>query len=250
MPKKSKGKYLYCIAKGGCPVNFKGSGIEGESVYAVTHNGLAAMVSDSPVEKYSVTKENLLTHQRTVEEIMKKHYILPVSFGTVVDNEKRLLELLRNRRDEFENALGRLKDKVELGVKAFWLDMGVALKEIAQSSPEIKKLQYRVKQGGALNRAAAIKAGELMANLLVERRKNLSEQLLFPLQKITEESKDNKLFGDQMILNSAFLIKRSRLQEFDNCINDIASRVEKNVRIKYFGPVPPNNFVDLRISSI
>lgn len=219
-------------------------------IYTVPIGGLAAVVSDSAAENCIATRENLLAHQKTVERVMEKYpLLLPVSFGVIIDNERLLKDILKNNHKEFKTALDRLEGKTEIGLKVFWLDLNTVLKEIAQASSEIKKLQSQVKRLGPLNRLLAMRAGNRVAGLLAERRKYLAGRILAPLKAIAEESKDSALFSDQMIVNSAFLVKKDKLEYFDKSINKIMPELGENIKIKYFGPAPPSNFVNLRISA-
>ena len=82
------GKYLYCIIRCAEERTFDGVAAIGDPalpVYAVSQGGLAAVVSDSPFERYEATRANLVSHERVVEAVMQEQTPLPVRFGTIAD---------------------------------------------------------------------------------------------------------------------------------------------------------------------
>jgi len=59
----------------------------------------------------------------------------------------------------------------------------------------------------------------------------------------------NRVFGDQMVLNAAFLVEADRKEkEFDAAVNELSTRDQGRTKFKYVGPTPPCNFVELTIS--
>jgi hypothetical protein len=60
-------------------------------------------------------------------------------------------------------------------------------------------------------------------------------------------TRSNKLIGDNMILNVAFLVERAREAEFDTAVSDLSSRNADLLSFKYTGPWPPYNFVNIKL---
>ena len=99
-PMAGLGKYLYCIIRASEERTFDDVVPIGDApgpVHTVSHNGLAAVVSDSPLTEYEVTRANMVAHQSVQESVMRDFTLLPVRFGTVtntttpVENIKKLL---------------------------------------------------------------------------------------------------------------------------------------------------------------
>ena len=59
-------------------------------------------------------------------------------------------------------------------------------------------------------------------------------------------ARSNKLIGERMILNAAFLVNRRDAREFDRCVKALGDRDDK-LTYKYTGPWPPYNFVNIRL---
>jgi len=79
--------------------------------------GLRALVE--PVEEpLSADLEELVHYEETVETVMRRHTILPMRFGSIVDDEREVRDLLKARAREFAHALAQLDGAVEFGVQA------------------------------------------------------------------------------------------------------------------------------------
>src|SRR5207302_885054 len=60
-------------------------------------------------------------------------------------------------------------------------------------------------------------------------------------------SRSNKVIGDKMIMNAAFLVGRERREAFDEKVHEIGKRYEGKLTFKETGPWPPYNFVTIRL---
>ncbi|MEK6737541.1 MAG: GvpL/GvpF family gas vesicle protein, partial [Planctomycetota bacterium] len=71
------------------------SGIAGNTIYTISDNGIAAVVSDSPGGKLRPERKNLSAHSNIIKEVMKTSTILPASFGVVANKESGIKKILR-----------------------------------------------------------------------------------------------------------------------------------------------------------
>jgi Gas vesicle synthesis protein GvpL/GvpF len=107
---------LYAIADE--PTGVDGSeGVDGRPLRALTHAGLTAVVGEHPAE-LSRSAPALLAYERALERLMADATILPVHFGTALENPADVERLLSDRRDDFEVSLGRVRGAVELTLHA------------------------------------------------------------------------------------------------------------------------------------
>src|SRR2546428_384732 len=67
------------------------------------------------------------------------------------------------------------------------------------------------------------------------------------LQGAAIASRSNKVIGDKMIMNAAFLVARDKQDQFDQKVHEIGKRYEGRLSFKYTGPWPPYNFVTIRL---
>src|SRR6267378_5995536 len=94
----ARGKYVYCIIQASDPLRFGplGIGADPAEVHTVNYRNIAAVVSDTPIEVHDPTRENVLAHERVNETVMRKHTVIPMSFGTVFKTRDDIVELLRS----------------------------------------------------------------------------------------------------------------------------------------------------------
>jgi hypothetical protein len=239
-------KYLYCITKELDPTNFSTMGIEGTAVHTVNWQDLSCVVSDTEPGEKELSKESAMAHERVLEEVMQYSSIVPIAFGHVAKSEDEIKsKLLEAHRSKLEEYLAYLKDKIELSLKAFWMDLSPVLRNVADTSSEIQ----RIKAMSKLTMEDQMRAGEIAAKLLGKRREAMEEDIASFFNDITVEHKRNNLFGEQMITNLAFLINQGDLPAFDKKMNAYEEKLaDNNVKLKYTGPVPPFNFTKLNIN--
>lgn len=263
-----KGSYIYCIIgasgrKKFTPLNgkylirFSPPGIGGreDEVYSTSYRDIAAVISDSPVMRYPISRENTVAHQKVLEELMKEFTVLPVKFGTVASGKDGVCaadrirgEVLKVRYEEFKELLVKMDNKLELGLKAIWTDMKTIFQEIVDENREIRKLRQKL-FSKLVTQPFGEKAtlGEMVMHTL-ERKKSKEERyILNALKENYLDKRINKVFGDKMITNLAFLVKKSKVEEFDRLVDKLDVTYDGRIKFKYVGPVPPINFVELVI---
>src|SRR5262249_41265757 len=65
-------------------------------VYTVDYADIAAVVSLTPVFIFDPTREHALAHEHVLEAVMRKHTIVPMSFGTVFRTDDDVRAVLRS----------------------------------------------------------------------------------------------------------------------------------------------------------
>jgi len=251
-----QGSYIYAIIESkGHPELLEfgnlGIGDRGDRVYTVNFKDLAAVVSSSPVEKLPVSRDNTLAHQKVLEKVMEKFTILPVRFCTIAENEKNIQEkVLKARYQEFKNLLFEMKDKVELGVRAVWANIEKIFGEILEENKDIEQLKEKIAKESSLAKrhAGMIKIGEMVQKALGEKKEKEAREILAVFKPLSVETRVNKVYGDRNILKAAFLVKETREKEFDQKINQLEKELGGRTSLKYFGPVPPYNFVEVVVT--
>ena len=245
-----EGQYIYAIIETDREVNFgpMGIGKEKSEVYTTVHNGLGAVISDSPVIQYPVTRANTMAHQSVMETVMKEYPMLPVRFGTVSEGLDPIREkLLNERQSELTETLAYMRGKIELGLKAIWKDMKPVFHEIVTQNKEISRLRDRLlkRRGGA--QRDQVRLGEMVKKALENWKEQQGKAILHPLEDLWVEQRLNSHFGDQMIANAAFLVEKEKEEAFDMAVEKISRQYAEKVTLKYVGPIPPCNFVEIAV---
>jgi len=247
---EKEGKYIYCIIETKQERNFGPIGIggRGDEVTTIGYGDLSMVISDSPMTKYVVSRENMLAHEMVIEEVMKEFTVLPVRFCTIASDADEIRNLLDRRYREFKNLLRDMDHKIELDVKGIWKDMDVIFKEVVEKNKEVKRLKETVeKDKGKKNMQAKVQIGKMVEDALHKKKENEAEKIITVLKKISFDHRLSRAFDDKMFLNAAFLVDRGREKEFDNIMDDLSDKYKKRIKFMYAGPLPPYNFVNITI---
>lgn len=254
-----EGRYIYCIIGIGEPhpctqergesKTFGHLGIGGRNdlLYTVCFDNLAAVVSDSPLMKYSISRENTIAHEKAIEEVMKEYTVLPVRFGTIAEEEK-VKQILEKESGNFKTLLAKMEGKKELGLKAVFKeniyndilvkyeDIRILKEKLANLPPE-KTIYQRVE------------IGRMVQEALEKEKERYKSQILDVLSPLVEELKINNNYGERMFLSAAFLINKDKEELFDQKVQEFDAKYGEKVNFKYVGTVPPFNFVNLVIDT-
>lgn len=248
-PVQESGRYVYCIVQTGERLQLGPLGIGGgeNEVYSVHHGDLAAIVSDTPVKLYDPTRENLLAHELVNETVLRDHTVVPVSFGTIFRTEADVVELLRSTGTAFSEVLRTIHGKVELGLKVIW-DRDQVVAALESEDEGIRGLKEEIANNAkGSTYFARVQIGRLLEVALEERANEYLSQIYSTLRPFAVASQSNKLIGDSMILNGAFLVERTRLGEFDEAVRKLSEAHRDLLSFKYTGPWPPYNFVNVKL---
>jgi hypothetical protein len=244
-PPESRGKYVYCIIRASKPLQFGPIGIGAEPVQTVNHEGIAAVVSDTPVEIFDATRENVLAHERVNEAVMRQHTVIPMSFGTVFKTRDDIVELLRGAHAAFSDVLAKMADKLEFGLKVLW-DRDVIVREIEREDEDVQRLKKEISSQKGSTYFARMQYGRLIDAALQSRSERCVADIFEQLRDVSVASRANKPIGDKMIMNAAFLVARDQEGEFDARVKRVGTQYG-NMTFKYTGPWPPYNFVNIRL---
>jgi Gas vesicle synthesis protein GvpL/GvpF len=242
-----RGKYVYCIIQAREPFRFGALGIGADpaDVHTVNYRDIAAVVSDTPIEVHDPTRENVLAHERVNETVMRKHTVIPMSFGTVFKTRDDIVELLRSAYDAFHDVLDKMQDKLEFGLKVLW-DREVMVREIENQDEDVRRLKQEISAQKGSTYFARMQYGRLMDAALQAHSEKYVAEIFAALRDVAVASRANKPIGDKMIMNAAFLVSRDKEQAFDQRVKEIGARFDK-LTFKYTGPWPPYNFVNIRL---
>lgn len=244
------GKYIYCITEGAEEERFGPLGIggRGDDLYTITYREIGAVVSDSPVRRYPVSRENSLAHERAIEAVFKPHTVLPVRFCTIAEDEAKVRAILEREYAEFKGLLERMHGKVEVGVKAIFHET-LIYQEILERDGEIRRRKEAV---ASLPPQKAhwqlVEIGRMVEAALEAEKARVREEIVEALKGACHDFRlTNRLLGERMIMNAAFLADRDREAAFDREMDRLAERYGERVIFKYVGGFPPFNFVNLVI---
>src|SRR5258708_948579 len=246
-----EGVYVYCIIESGDAKTFGSIGIggRGDEVFTIHYRDLAAVVSRAPLLVYDPTRENALTHEHVQEIVMNEHGFTPVpmSFGTLFKTDNDTIEFLKDTYDALRDVLQKMKDKLEFGLQVNW-DREEVLREIERESEEIRRLKAEIQTNTQSSTYfARLQLVRLVEQALADKSESYVREIYDSLRDAAIASRSNKVIGDKMITNVAFLPGRDQAEDSDAKVHDIGVKVEGKLPFEYTGPWPPYNFVTIRL---
>src|SRR5690606_24268680 len=168
--KEAIGKYVYCILQTTDSPSFGriGIGDDAAEVHTVNFRDIAAVVSDTPIEVYDPTRQNVLAHERVNETVMRDYSVIPMSFGTVFKTSDDIVELLRSAYDAFRDVLQKMQNKLEFGLKVLW-DPEEVIREVEKEDENLRRLREEISAERSSTYFARMQYGRLVDSLLQER---------------------------------------------------------------------------------
>src|SRR5690606_19208489 len=184
-------------------------------------------------------RENVLAHELVNETVMREHTVIPMSFGTIFRTRDDIIELLKSTYRAFDDVLEKMNDKIEFGLKVLW-DRDKVISRLEESDEEIRRLKGEI-TGNAQSSTyfARMQLGRLVEAALENSANRYVVDIHESLKPVAVASRSNKPIGDRMIMNAAYLVERSREQEFDEAVKALSSKYDDQLSFKYTGPWPP-----------
>ena len=100
--------YIYGIIPTGEAISFDRATASGgnDRPRTVPHHDIAAVVSACPHTDYAALSRDLLVrelarHQQVIEHVLQRFPVLPLKFGTTVEDEVKVASILRLGYDDF-----------------------------------------------------------------------------------------------------------------------------------------------------
>jgi len=94
-------------------------GVEGAPVWTISHAGLSALVSrheTAPV----IDERSGWAYEQVIESGMAQAAVLPMRFGSTLADRDAVVQWLDERARELSGVLERIRDRVEVSVRAVW----------------------------------------------------------------------------------------------------------------------------------
>jgi len=246
-----QGEYIYGIVEEPQLRRFSFPGVGETDVYTINHQRIAAIVSDIEFSEIDPTRKNVQAHTIVQDELLKEYTLLPMGFGMVAASEDEVRGLLEKNYEGLTSELNRLTGMIEVELKVFW-DQEAIIKEIQSESQELSRLKAKVNAASSPIevRNLLVEAGKLVESIVQDWKTRYAELVYANLHELSYEAKMNNPVGLKNLLNASFLIDKSRESEFKEQVYKLDSKFQGKVNFKYVGPMPPYNFVDLRLEPV
>jgi len=246
-----QGEYIYGIVEEPQLKRFSFTGVGEADVYTINHQKIAAVISDTEFSEIDPTRKNVQAHTIVQDELLKEYTLLPMGFGMVSTSEEEVRGLLEKNYEGLTSELNRLADMIEVELKLYW-DPETIIKEIQGENQELSRLKAKINAASSPGeiRNLMIEAGKLVDNIVLDWKTRYADMVYTVLKELSYETKVNNPVGLKNLLNASFLIDKSRESEFKEQVYTLDTKFQGKVNFKYVGPMPPYNFVDLRLQPV
>lgn len=243
---KEHNLYIYGILEESNLTNVDVIGVGNGKVYTINHQDLAAVVSDMKGGEIDPTRRNLLAHTQVQEFLLNEYTLLPMSFGVIIKSRETINKILAENYLSFKHELKRLSGKIEMEIKVYWN------KEAIKKDME-KDLKYHQISNKMANVSAAVKKdllieiGQMVEAVVLKWQNEIGRDIYDSLASIAVDACTNKSNEITNLLNASFLIQKSMESEFRDKVYLLDEKYENKIDIKYIGPLPPYNFLQVEL---
>ena len=197
-------------------------GLQGAPLSIGGGDELFAVWSEHEDSRLETDENALWEHERVVEALLEEGAVLPMRFGSWLRDREEVLELIADRRDEFELGLERVRGAVEIGVRALMRGLSPQ-RSLAVSGADRPGTDYMLARLNEEKKSAAIAA--------------FIHEPLVALSRASTTRKTS-LTGS---VNTAYLVDRNDVDPFRATVEKLDETVE-GATVICTGPWPPYSF--------
>jgi hypothetical protein len=259
-----KGLYLYCFIKNTAKhIKPPAKGVDfGGPVYMIRYRDVEAVVSNVSIfqqgeeieEKLQHdiewTKRNITSHHQVIASMTETNSTIPLRFGTIVNDESGLNDILQEKYAHLRKTLNELASKEEWGVKIFRNDT-LCKDKILSSHQEVQQIAKQMTKAPMGKRwYLERKREELLQEHVDTVTQKTTTDMLDTLGETTKKMilnplPDPQTFGEvRQIANAACLVQKDDRDALHKEIEKLNARyLGQGFRLEATGPWPPYNFV-------
>jgi hypothetical protein len=241
--------YLYAVIPGTQQKDLDLKGIFDSTVKTVTEQDISAVVSEIPeTGKLRPERRNLAAHQKVLSRLVENGgVVLPVSFGTVAENEKGIREMLSKYQKTFLEQIKKVSGKVEMELRVIY-EVPNVFEYYVSKYPELKEQRDKVYGSNREpTREEKIDLGQLFERIQNQEREDQTGKIEHTLCPPCVEMKRNKPRNEKEVMRISCLVEKDAVEKFQSKVDEASKLFDDNFTFEYSGPVPPYNFVDVRV---
>ena len=238
------GYYVYGVVPAGASVPGL-HGLDGAEVQYVEHGALAAAVSRLALDRPPGRRAELVAHAEVVDALAGAGAVVPVQFGSVLEDDPGLVErMLVDGHERFVGLLERLGGTVQMNLRASYV-ADVVLAEVVREDAPVRELHQRTRQlPEGIVHPDLVRLGEEVARALGVKREDDAAMLLDFVVPLVADHVVRPSGGLDHLLDLALLVARERVDDLEASLEDLAADVHERIRLRLVGPVAPFDFVE------
>jgi hypothetical protein len=219
-------------------------GVGAAPVRGVSHGGLTAMVSS--IDRTDLRAADLRAHWRVLEQAFEHATVLPVRFGTVMEDDGEVRDrLLESNLERLTELLGSMDGLVQVNVKGRY-DEDAMLRGILRDAPALARLRDRANRSGAM--ADQVALGQRVEQAIDERRALDTATVRAALEDRAVSVREEQVRHPDAF-NLALLVARDGVDELGERVPAVQAELGDRVDLRYVGPAPPFSFADAALGA-
>jgi hypothetical protein len=158
-------------------------------------------------------------------------------------------KVLKPRYDEFKSSLEWIRNKREVGVKAYWRDHAEVIRSVAERNEALTAERDRMARlPPAATFYERIALGDLVKQRCEAYRNEVRRAMQGALAPLAEKWVALALYGEDNLTHDAYLLADDRADAFEEQAVAFVNGVPHPIQLKFIRDLPPYNFVTLEIS--
>jgi Gas vesicle synthesis protein GvpL/GvpF len=220
-------------------------GIDDVELEYVEHDQVAAATSPIVLDRPPGRRAELLAHTSVVDALAAACAVLPVRFGSIMeDRDSVVRDLLAPAHDRFVDLLANLEGCRQFNLRATYVADQV-LAEVVRTNPEVAELRRRTRElpTGAMH-PDLVRLGELVSRAMEAKRMDDAEMIMDTLRPLVLDESPKQGGGVDHLLELAFLVEDEHVVELEEGLEELAEAVHERIRLRLTGPVAPYDFAE------
>ena len=249
-------KYIYGVVPNSY-VNEVFQTLANAEIYAIPFQDISAIVSDSKSAQLDYSDKEalghlLVHHQRTIEHLVEIgcKIVVPMRLGTIVSSKEAVIKILACGYDLMMDTLNKIEHLTEIDVAVNWADFSAVIKGIANNPIILEMKEEILNSKEAPSPVDQVRVGMLIQEKLNNKNKEVELRILDVLSGFTEDIKTHEVMNDQMITNSAFLMKKNKIEKFEQAIDQLDEEFKGLLNFKLVGPLPCYSFYTVEVKEL
>jgi hypothetical protein len=221
------------------------TGIDDAEVQYVEHEDVAAAVAVIALERPPGRRAELMAHSAVVEALSERGPVVPVQFGSVMEDRDSVVhDLLERDHGYYVDLLERLRGLHQFRLQGTYVQDQV-LAELVAQRPDIADLRRRTRElpDGVMH-PALVELGELVSAAMDQLRAQDADSVLDVVEPLVVATRHRRSGGVDGLLDVALLVEDARAEELESALESLAEAVHERIRLSLSGPMAPFDFVE------
>jgi hypothetical protein len=238
------GCYVYGVVPADLVLPKHLRGVAGQVVSLIPYGDVAAVTSLLDSDRTLAGRDDLLAHSHVLDAIAAVGPVLPIRFGSVLQDQDAVkTNLLEPDEDRLRAMLDDVAGQSQFVVRARYVERQV-LTEVVAENAEIARLRAATRDApDDSSYGDRVRLGELVARALEAKSAEDGRNLLTELERHATAVNIREGAGVDRLLDVALLVEDSKRAEFERAVEELAEAYAGRATLKLIGPTAAYDFV-------